>query len=311
MGRRRARVRARTGCVGCSIPLLIGLAVIAALAVAACSAAAPSATAPPKAAGTATSAPVATATAAGAAPGCATATATVTAITKAGGIDLTTGSMRSSVSADEAAGWASSLGAAALKVGAGRLGADLISAQAAATDLSLSVTNGNATRLIAALQKAIGNCPATTPAPAAISVPAATTRAVPSTSAPAAAAPGTAPAAGGGAPTGPEKITVISCGRLTAAQQDQYETNATAGLLYRFTNASANIVAAPKLEVNFLEGSTVVGDNVTGEPDPVGAGQSGTGEVDAIGGPGTFDSCEIMGYYLVTSSGPLPTLYAG
>lgn len=136
------------------LPAAIQLA--AAVALAACSAT-PYATAPSSQAATSSAAPSA----------CATATATVTSITRQGGIDLTAGSMRSSVSADEAAGWAKSLGSAALKARSGKLAADLVSAQAAATDLSLNVTNANATRLIAALQKVARDCPGTAFIPSA------------------------------------------------------------------------------------------------------------------------------------------------
>lgn len=105
---------------------------------------------------------------------------------------------------------------------------------------------------------------------------------------------------------GPEKLTFGTCGNLSAAQQAQFGTTASAGLTYAFVNGSAGL-AAPKVEVNFLDGTTVVASNVSGAGlDPIGPGQSGSGEVDAVGDSGqdvTFTSCQVTGYAVVGSDG--------
>jgi hypothetical protein len=117
-----------------------------------------------------------------------------------------------------------------------------------------------------------------------------------------------------GMPPGPMKITPLSCGKLTAAQRSEYGTTAAAAFVYRFSNGSNTLVAAPKLSVNFTSGGAVVGSNVTAAITPVSPGQSGTGEVDALGDSGQglkFSGCQVMSYALVTSSGVDPSSFAG
>lgn len=116
-----------------------------------------------------------------------------------------------------------------------------------------------------------------------------------------------------GALPGPEKLTFLSCGKLTPAQQAEFGTNAAGGLTYRFTNEAA-FAASPQVAVNFLDGSTVVASNVTGYGAPVGPGQSEAGEVDAVGASGQpvrFGSCEVMDYLLISGHGSVPVQYAG
>jgi hypothetical protein len=112
---------------------------------------------------------------------------------------------------------------------------------------------------------------------------------------------------------GPMTITPVYCGTFSAAQQQQFGTTATGGFIYKFSNAS-NLTAAPKVDVDFTSGSTVDGENVTGDITPVGPGQSATGEVDAVGGSGsdlTFSGCEILSYALVENGSVDPVSYAG
>lgn len=133
----------------------------------------------------------------------------------------------------------------------------------------------------------------------------------PATPAEASSSPAATPS-GQSAP-GPFKITSLSCGKLTAAQQNQFGTTAASGFVYKFTNSSASLTAAPKVSVNFLEGTTVLASNVTGSLTQVSPGQSGTGEVDAVdasGGGLAFKGCQVMSYAVVTSSGVLPQQYA-
>lgn len=116
-----------------------------------------------------------------------------------------------------------------------------------------------------------------------------------------------------GMPPGPMKITPLSCGKLTAAQRSEFGTTAAAGLVYRFTNGSNTLVAAPKVSVNFTSGATVAGSNVTASLTQVSPGQSATGEVDALGDSGQnlkFTGCQVMSYALVTSSGVDPASFA-
>jgi hypothetical protein len=146
------------------------------------------------------------------------------------------------------------------------------------------------------------------PPPAA---PAAAPASVPSSPSHPAGAPAniTVAPAGGFLP-GPEKLTFLSCGKLTAAQQVQFSTNATTGLVYRFTNNAA-FAAFPQVNVNFLNGNTVVASNVSdGSANPISPGQSEEGEVDT-GPQAAFTSCEIMDYLLIAGPDVRPTQYAG
>jgi hypothetical protein len=115
-------------------------------------------------------------------------------------------------------------------------------------------------------------------------------------------------------PAGPFRITPVYCGKFTAAQQNQYGTNAAGGLVYEYANMSNSLTAAPNLSANFLDGGTVAGNNVTGAPTTISPGQNATGEIDAVGGSGqnlTFTSCELMDYGLITEgSGAAPGTYA-
>ena len=117
-------------------------------------------------------------------------------------------------------------------------------------------------------------------------------------------------------PPGPFVIKPVYCGRFTAAQQNQFGTTATGGLIYQYTNTSSTLTGAAVVQANVTEGSTVAGNNVAGAGNlsPVGPGQSATGEVDAVGGGGqnlVFTGCELMEYAVNTSSsGTLPVSYA-
>jgi hypothetical protein len=112
---------------------------------------------------------------------------------------------------------------------------------------------------------------------------------------------------------GPMTITPIYCGKLSAAQQQQFGTTATGGLIYRYANHSG-VIAAAKLYVGFTEGGTTAGSNYAANPASIASGQSAEGEVDAIGIDGqgvSFTGCELMSYALVSSTGTDPVSYAG
>lgn len=69
---------------------------------------------------------------------------------------------------------------------------------------------------------------------------------------------------------------------------------------------SNSVVGAPNLEVNFTQGSTVVGNNVNGGDAPVRPGQSATDAVGAVGNSGQllkFTGCQMISYELVTATG--------
>jgi hypothetical protein len=142
--------------------------------------------------------------------------------------------------------------------------------------------------------------------------------------APAAASPGattttgtavaniTIATAGGMAP-GPMTITPVYCGTLSSAQQAQFGTTATGGLIYRYAN-HAGEPAAAKLYVAFTNGTTVAGENYSGTLPEIASGQTAEGEVDAIGITGqgvSFTSCQIQSYALEATSGVDPVSYAG
>jgi hypothetical protein len=148
--------------------------------------------------------------------------------------------------------------------------------------------------------------------------------AAPSTAAALPATPSAAPVPGTGLsnvtisagaqhlPPGPFKITPTHCGRFTRAERNSLGTNAKGGLIYKFTNDSNTLTGAPNLSVNFTDGTTVAGNNVTGNLTSIDPGQSAIGEVDAAGGSGNlrFTGCVLMVYGIVTNSGGIPGNYA-
>ena len=66
---------------------------------------------------------------------------------------------------------------------------------------------------------------------------------------------------------------------------------------------------SPNLEVNFTQGSTVVGNNVNGGDVPVRPGPSATDAVGAVGNSGQlikFTGCQMISYTVVTAGGGQP-----
>jgi hypothetical protein len=123
----------------------------------------------------------------------------------------------------------------------------------------------------------------------------------PAVAKPASSAPAPAPAATQ-APAGPFKITVIYCGKYSAAQQAQFGGD-TSGLIYKYTNVSSSVTGAPDLTVNFTVGATVVGssDFADGSAPLIAPGQNATAEVEdltAAGEKPSFTGCQ-LGTYLV------------
>lgn len=104
---------------------------------------------------------------------------------------------------------------------------------------------------------------------------------------------------------GPFSITPVSCGKYTPAQQNQFSTNATGGLVFKYTNESQDLTGSPNLEVNFTNGSEVAGNNVSGGTTDIGPGQSAEASVDAVGGSSSlkFTGCELMTYGVDASNG--------
>jgi hypothetical protein len=120
-------------------------------------------------------------------------------------------------------------------------------------------------------------------------------------------------ATAGGLVPGPMTITPVYCGTLSSAQQAQFGTTASGGLIYRYAN-HAGEPAAAKLYVAFTDGTSVAGENYSGTLPEVASGHSEEGEVDAIGITGqgvSFTSCQIQSYALEASSGVDPVSYAG
>jgi hypothetical protein len=116
-----------------------------------------------------------------------------------------------------------------------------------------------------------------------------------------------------GVAAGPMTITPVYCGTLSAAQQAQFHTTATGGLIYQYANHSGESAAA-KLYVAFTHGSTVAGENYAGTLPEIASGRSAEAEVDAIGITGqdvTFTGCELESYALEAPSGVDPVSYAG
>ena len=117
----------------------------------------------------------------------------------------------------------------------------------------------------------------------------------------------------GGMLPGPMTVTPLYCGKLSAAQRQQFGTTAAGGLIYRYANHSGAPGAA-KLDVGFTDGTTIAASNYAQSPRSIASGQSAEGEVDASGITGqgvSFTGCELMSYALVTSTGVDPVSYAG
>lgn len=114
---------------------------------------------------------------------------------------------------------------------------------------------------------------------------------------------------------GPMKITLVYCGKFTAAQQSQFGTTAAGGLIYRYANESNSVTAATDVSVNFTDGSTVTATNNAGASLPLTEpGQDAPGEVDAVGrlrAEPLIYGYEVMSYSLVMGSGMDPVSYAG
>jgi hypothetical protein len=113
--------------------------------------------------------------------------------------------------------------------------------------------------------------------------------------------------------SGPMTITPLYCGQLSAAQRRQFGTTAAGGLIYQYAN-HLGTAAAAKLYVGFTDGTTLAAENDAATVASIASGQSGEGEVDAIGITGqgvSFTGCEVMSYALVTSAGADPVSYAG
>lgn len=159
-------------------------------------------------------------------------------------------------------------------------------------------------------------CASTTPAaaPASSAVPTLTPQPSPTSASP---TPSPSASAGHGTtislstqaknlPPGPFRITPVSCGPYTAAQRAKFATTAKGGLVYRYTNVSNSLTGMAKLEVDFVNGTEVLGDNVTGSAPEIGPGQSAEGYVDALNSGGqdvAFTGCELMQYTLPGTTG--------
>lgn len=108
-------------------------------------------------------------------------------------------------------------------------------------------------------------------------------------------------------PPGPFRITPpLHCGKLTATERRKFGTTARRGFVYGYVNVSRSTTGSPSVAVNFLAGHLLAGSNVTGDQEGVGPGQSGEGEVDAVGLSGqpiTFTGCQLTGYSVVTPGG--------
>jgi hypothetical protein len=181
-----------------------------------------------------------------------------------------------------------------------------------ASALSASATSRSSGAPASAASGAAGASSATAPGPSG------------NATAPAAASPGATTTTGtavanitiataGSLAPGPMTITPVYCGTLSSAQQAQFGTTATGGLIYRYAN-HAGEPAAAKLYVAFTDGTSVAGENYSGTLPEIASGHSAEGEVDAIGITGqgvSFTSCQIQSYALEATSGVDPVSYAG
>jgi hypothetical protein len=113
------------------------------------------------------------------------------------------------------------------------------------------------------------------------------------------------PASAAALKPGPFRIIPVHCGRYTPAQRNALGTTAAGGLVYRFTNTSASLNGQPIVDVQFLDGRQVAGENVAGSGSGAGPGQGSENGVDAVGGSGQnlrFTSCQLVSYAVETGS---------
>jgi len=101
---------------------------------------------------------------------------------------------------------------------------------------------------------------------------------------------------------GPFSVKLDKCGPLSAADQNKYMTNATHGAVVTVTNTAMHQPASPQVTINFMNGSTVDGQNYT-TPATAGPwlaiGQSEVLEVDNTFSP--QDTCTIASYEVFVS----------
>jgi hypothetical protein len=112
---------------------------------------------------------------------------------------------------------------------------------------------------------------------------------------------------------GPMTITVLSCGRYTAAQRAEFGVKARGGLVYAYAGGASAPDAAAALEVEFTNGGKVVGKRVASPPSAVGPGQAATAWVNAVGSAGQnlrFSGCELVSYRLRPNPGSRSARYA-
>lgn len=117
--------------------------------------------------------------------------------------------------------------------------------------------------------------------------------------------PGAVPTTGfpGLTPGAPLKVTTVSCGRYTAAQQAKFGTTAAAGYVAVIANGTAATVTQPQISVNFVLGSLVDTSNVSGDAASLRPGQSEQVAVDNLTPSGADgnprDACQVTGtgYY--------------
>lgn len=99
------------------------------------------------------------------------------------------------------------------------------------------------------------------------------------------------------APAGPFTITADHCGKFSHAQQARFTTNAKSGLIITAANRSGGARAIPfTVQADFLHGTELVGQNVTGVSPAISEGQSERLEIDSPPGWGPGDTCKIIAY---------------
>jgi hypothetical protein len=136
---------------------------------------------------------------------------------------------------------------------------------------------------------------------------------------PVAAAAPAAPSAAAAANLAPGPFTakVTTCGRLSAAQQDRFGSTigvASTGVVVTFTDVSHSVTGIPQATVEFMDGSTVDGQNYSPpEVAPISPGQ--TEQVAAAMGPSIGagrpgDTCRIVSYAVRSVAGQMVGIYA-
>ncbi len=104
--------------------------------------------------------------------------------------------------------------------------------------------------------------------------------------------------------SGPFAVHMDYCGKLSAAQQQAYDTQSASGALYTVTNTSQGVTGTPEIEANLTNGSQVVGSaKTTFAAKPIAPGQNEKTAAEPLEEDVPFTGCQTLNYYVNDVSG--------